>query len=91
MAYARDNLGTPLQNEIDRYIVWPGQACTYKIGELKILELREKMKQALGERFDIKAFHNLTLMNGGMPLALIEQVVARYIEEQMKARPLTHN
>ena len=79
MAYARDNVGTPLTGEIDRYIAWPGQACSYKVGELKILELRDKMKKALGDKFTLKAFHNLILKNGSMPLSLLEKVVDRYI------------
>ena len=78
-AYARDNVGTPLTGEIDRYIAWPGQACSYKVGELKILELRDKMKKALGDKFSLKAFHNLILENGSMPLSLLEKVVDRYI------------
>ena len=66
-------------SEIERYIVMPGQACAYKIGELKILELREKARQALGEKFDLRQFHNVILKNGAMPLSLLEQVVDRYI------------
>ncbi|MBI3660859.1 DUF885 family protein, partial [Candidatus Acetothermia bacterium] len=65
--------------EIDRYIAWPGQACSYKVGELKILELRDKMKKALGDKFTLKAFHNLILENGSMPLSLLEKIVDRYI------------
>lgn len=78
--YFNDTLGTPLSSEIDRYIVWPGQACAYKVGELKILELRQRAVDALGERFDIKAFHNLMLQHGNMPLDILEQQVDRYIE-----------
>lgn len=65
--------------EVDRYIVWPGQACAYKIGKLKMLELRDKVKTALGDDFDIKEFHNLILQNGSMPLEVLEKQVDRYI------------
>jgi len=57
----------------------PGQACAYKLGEIKILELREKAKKALGVKFDLRKFHNVVLMNGAMPLALLEQQVDEYI------------
>ncbi|WP_438480996.1 DUF885 domain-containing protein [Oleiharenicola lentus] len=66
-------------SEVERYVVWPGQATSYKIGELKILELREKAKAALGAKFDIKQFHNVVLRTGGVPLAVLETVVDDYI------------
>jgi uncharacterized protein (DUF885 family) len=62
-------------SEIERYIVMPGQACAYKIGMLKILELRERARESLGDQFDLRQFHSLVLKNGSMPLALLEQVV----------------
>ncbi|RMH47118.1 MAG: DUF885 domain-containing protein [Gammaproteobacteria bacterium] len=68
--------------EIERYIVMPGQACAYKIGMMKILELRERARQALGERFDIRAFHDLILKNGAMPLMILERVVDQWIADQ---------
>jgi uncharacterized protein (DUF885 family) len=58
-------------SEIERYIVIPGQACAYKIGQLKILELRAKAKKALGDKFDIKKFHNVILKNGAVPLSIL--------------------
>jgi uncharacterized protein (DUF885 family) len=72
-------------SEIERYIVMPGQACAYKIGEIKIVELREKMKKALGEKFDLRQFHNLVLKNGSMPLVLLERVVDDYIRSANNA------
>ena len=71
--------------ETERYIVWPGQACSYMIGQLRILELREKAKQELGAKFSIKEFHNLVLGGGSMPLEVLGQEVDRWIAE-VKAR-----
>jgi len=66
--------------EIERYTVWPGQALGYKLGELKIIELREKAKQVLGDKFDIKVFHNRLLENGALPLDLMEQKINQWLE-----------
>jgi uncharacterized protein (DUF885 family) len=68
--------------EVERYIVSPGQACAYKVGELKILELRERTRQKLGARFDIRRFHSVVLENGALPLAILEQLVDRFIAEE---------
>jgi uncharacterized protein (DUF885 family) len=65
-------------------VVWPGQATAYMIGKLKILELREKVKYSLKDKFDIKAFHDVILTNGAMPLNLLEEVVDQYINETNK-------
>ncbi len=65
--------------ETERYIVWPGQACSYMIGQLRILELREKAKKELGAKFSIKEFHNLVLGGGSMPLEVLGQEVDRWI------------
>lgn len=67
--------------ETERYIVWPGQACSYMIGQLRILELREQAKQALGAKFSIKEFHNLVLGGGSMPLEVLGQEVERWIAQ----------
>ncbi len=66
--------------EIERYIVMPGQACAYKIGMMKILELRERAKSALGDKFDLKEFHNVVLKNGAVPLEILDELINEYIE-----------
>lgn len=66
--------------ETNRYIVWPGQATSYKVGMLKILELRERAKRELGPKFDLRAYHDLVLKNGALPLSLLEENVATWIE-----------
>ena len=67
------------QQEIERYAVWPGQACSYMVGKVTILRLREKAKAALGARFDIRKFHDAVLLAGSMPLTVLERVVDGYI------------
>jgi uncharacterized protein (DUF885 family) len=68
-----------VRSEVDRYISWPGQALAYKLGELKIWELRRKAENELGASFDLREFHDLILGNGALPLAMLEAVVDRYI------------
>ncbi len=68
--------------EVERYIVLPGQATAYKIGMTRILELRERARKALGDRFDIRAFHNVVLRDGALPLNVLEQNVEDWIAQQ---------
>lgn len=72
---------TDVESEIERYIVWPAQALAYKVGMIKILELREKAKNELGDQFDIRQFHDVVLRNGAIPLNMLEQQVNNYITQ----------
>jgi uncharacterized protein (DUF885 family) len=83
--YMSENTGmaqSDVTAEIERYIVSPGQACAYKLGMMKILELREKAKSELGTGFDLKKYHNVVLMNGALPLEILEREVDRYIQNE---------
>jgi uncharacterized protein (DUF885 family) len=73
--------------EVDRYLVLPGQATAYKIGELKIKELRAKAKARLGERFDLRRFHNAIIDNGAVPLAVLEQSIDDWIASETTGAP----
>ena len=82
--YIVDVVGVPINfgiSEIDRYITWPGQACAYKIGELKIHELRKVATERLSNKFDLKEFHQVLLSSGPAPLDFIEQNVWKYINK----------
>ncbi len=89
--YMADTTGmaaSGVESEIERYIVWPGQALAYKVGQLKLLELRERMRHALGERFEIRQFHNVVLGDGALPLTLLEARVDAYIEAATARLPV---
>ncbi len=75
-----------VQTEVDRYIAWPGQALAYKMGELTIWELRSKAERELGDKFDIRDFHDAVLTEGGLPLDMLRVKIDRYIADT-KARP----
>ena len=72
-----------INTEVDRYISWPGQALAYKVGELKISELRQKTENALGDQFDIREFHNIILQKGTLTLPLMEEEIAAYIKQEL--------
>lgn len=73
------------ENEIDRYITWPGQALAYKIGELKIKELKQLVQKKLGEKFNVRDFHNQILKNGAVPISIMEKQVVQWLEIKEKA------
>ena len=89
LAYLRDRTALSeheVTTEVDRYISWPGQALSYKLGELAIVRLRAQAERELGDRFDIKAFHDAVLRQGSVPLPVLEQQIQAFIAES-KARP----
>jgi uncharacterized protein (DUF885 family) len=73
-----------IQSEVDRYIAWPGQALAYKLGQLEILKLRAEARQRLGDKFDIRAFHDEVLGNGALPLGVLDSEVNAWIDSQSK-------
>jgi uncharacterized protein (DUF885 family) len=80
--YYTDTLGDPESSaitEVERYCVWPGQACSYMLGKLEFLKQRERARAALGAKFDIRKFHDAMLLTGAMPLSLLATVTDHYI------------
>jgi uncharacterized protein (DUF885 family) len=75
-----------IESEVDRYIVWPGQATTYKVGQLKILELRARAKAALGDSFELRGFNNAIIDSGPLPLSVVEENIDAWIAAE-KTRP----
>jgi uncharacterized protein (DUF885 family) len=80
--YMLDNTAMPkveIDSEVDRYIADPGQALAYMVGRLEIQRLRARSEAALGERFDIRTFHDTVLSNGAMPLGVLDEVIASWV------------
>ena len=87
--YLRSNTALSLHEintEIDRYISWPGQAVSYKIGEIKIRELRKRAEEALGPKFDIRDFHEVILGQGTVTLEIMEELVDEYIQTKLETK-----
>jgi uncharacterized protein (DUF885 family) len=83
--YFLDNTPMPeaaVRSEVQRYLVWPGQATGYKIGMMRVQQLRRQAEAALGARFDIRAFHDVILGGGALPLDLLERKVRDWISKQ---------
>ena len=90
LAYLRDRTALSeheVTTEVDRYISWPGQALSYKLGEIAIVKLRAEAERELGDRFDIKTFHDAILRQGSVPLPVLEEQVRMFIAEQKVATP----
>ena len=86
--YFEENTGNPLHDvevEVDRYIVWPSQALGYKIGQMKIRELRSYAEKELGEKFDLRAFHDEVVENGVLPLSVPETILKDWIIKRKAA------
>lgn len=89
MDFMASNTALSLHNvktEIDRYITWPGQALSYKLGEMLIRQLRTEAETALGADFDLREFHHVVLRNGSIPLDILEQEIRNWIDEGVARR-----
>jgi uncharacterized protein (DUF885 family) len=89
VSYLADHTALSLHEvntEINRYISWPGQALAYKMGEIKIKEMRQKAQDALKEDFNVRAFHDMVLSNGSVTLSILEKMTNQFIDEQVKKR-----
>jgi uncharacterized protein (DUF885 family) len=89
VSYLADHTALSLHEvntEINRYISWPGQALAYKMGEIKIKEMRSKAEAALGAEFDVRAFHDMVLANGTVTLSLLEKMTDRFIQQELKKK-----
>ena len=87
MEYMKETTGmsdTEVRVEIERYIVWPAQATSYKMGMLQILELRDRAKNEMGEKFDLKQFHSIVLDQGIVPLFILEDLIDEWIKSKIK-------
>jgi uncharacterized protein (DUF885 family) len=73
-----------VRNEIDRYISWPAQALSYKIGEIRIRQLREKAQRAVGIDFDLRRFHDTLIGNGSVPIAVLDEIIDEWIESELR-------
>ena len=85
VAFMRDNSALSAANidaEVNRYISWPGQALGYKLGEIRIRALREKAEQTLGEKFDLRRFHDAVLAQGAVPLTVLESQIDLWIKDE---------
>lgn len=89
MASTTGTASSDVISEIERYMAWPGQALGYKLGMLKILELREFARKELGEQFDIKAFHDLVLLGGAVPMSVLDSKVKNWVSQQKSAAQST--
>jgi uncharacterized protein (DUF885 family) len=84
VAYFRDHAPSEPLSEVDRYISWPGQALSYKIGELKIRQLRAQAEKQLGPKFDVRDFHDIVLRDGSLPLSLLDGQVQEHIRATLQ-------